>query len=205
MVALPPRSEVLLDTQMLLSFDVDCGEVLPGHRFIARGLSGPVMLPIPVPRPLDADDDNEDEDEDEPGDEPYEEGLLDEYRSADQIRLDVAVGAGYPGFSLEYELVPGLPSEPDPWAFFDTVVGIFFNADVPLPWEPSDGGVIAPYEGGASTHGSRGDWPLPPDARVLTFAIIAPPRAHTGDEEPALLGRLIVDLAAADARWEAEA
>jgi hypothetical protein len=32
---------------MIVSFDVDCGELLPGHRFVARGLAGPCRLPIP--------------------------------------------------------------------------------------------------------------------------------------------------------------
>jgi hypothetical protein len=32
---------------MILIFDVDCGELVPGHHFIARGLGGPFRLPIP--------------------------------------------------------------------------------------------------------------------------------------------------------------
>jgi hypothetical protein len=32
---------------MILSFDVDCGELMQGHHFIARDLAGPYQLPIP--------------------------------------------------------------------------------------------------------------------------------------------------------------
>jgi hypothetical protein len=32
---------------MMLSFDIDCGELASGHRFIARGLGGPFRAPIP--------------------------------------------------------------------------------------------------------------------------------------------------------------
>jgi hypothetical protein len=34
---LPPRSDVLAATPLLLSSDVDCGELVRGRRFIARG------------------------------------------------------------------------------------------------------------------------------------------------------------------------
>jgi len=71
---------------MILSFDVDCGELIPGHRFVARGLAGRSRLPIP---------------EEWDGD------------SAEYERmLKFADAGGYPGFSLEYELVPGVsPAE----------------------------------------------------------------------------------------------
>lgn len=177
---------------MLLSFDVDCGEALPGHRFVARGLSGPLVLPLPVPSD-DDDDDDGDDDEDPPvtpDSEPAE-----EYRSPEQVALDVDGRDGYPGFSLEYELVPGLP---EGYNFFDALLGIWFEADVPLPWEPGDSGALAPFKGGVSTHGSRGAWPLPPDAQVLTFTL-HPPLAMQG----ASLGRLVVQLESGDAHWMA--
>jgi hypothetical protein len=67
---------------MLLEFDVDCGELIPGHRFIARGLGGPLVLPIP----------------------DYWDGDSSEY----ERMLEFLTAGGYPGFSLEYELVPGV-------------------------------------------------------------------------------------------------
>src|SRR3954453_3483540 len=36
-MTLPPRSDGLPATD-IIAFDVDCGELIPGHRFIARGL-----------------------------------------------------------------------------------------------------------------------------------------------------------------------
>lgn len=173
---------------MFVTFDVDCGEVLPGHRFVARGLSGPLVIALPEPL-LDEDDDDDDEWRSE-GDEPSE-----EYRTPEQVALDVAGGPGYPGFDLEYELVPGLRDGQD---FFDALVGIWYEADVLLPWDPDDNGVLARFEGGSSTHGSRGAWPLPPDARVLTFTL-NPPMAFGGDP----FGELVVHLDTAQARWVA--
>jgi len=67
---------------MILSFDVDCGELVPGHCFVARGLAGPYRLQIPG----DWDGDSAE----------YEQ------------MLDFEDAGGYPGLSLEYELVPGV-------------------------------------------------------------------------------------------------
>ena len=72
---LPPRGPVLADRMMMLAFDVDCGELIPGHRLIARGLGGPFLVPIP---------------EDWDGD-VAEYGRMLEFEEA----------GGYPGFTLE--------------------------------------------------------------------------------------------------------
>jgi len=172
---LPPRGPALIDQAMILSFDVDCGELIPGHRFIARGLAGPMMLPIP---------------DDWDGDES-------EYKQM----LEFLEGAGYPGFSLEYEIVPGVPVLPDDRNFFHYLVGVSYAADVELPWEPHDGGAIAPFQGGGSTHGSRGDWPLPPSVTTLRFALYAVGPTGFKAEEPA--GELVVELSRGHAEWQA--
>jgi hypothetical protein len=158
---------------MILSFDVDCGELVSGHHFIARGLGGPYRLPIPTRGDWDGD-------------------------SADHARmLEFDEAGGYPGFSLEYELVPGVKPAGD---FFRYLVGVSYTADVELPWFPNDGGAIAPFEGGDTTHGSRGDWPLPPDATVLTFTIAGVGADGFPDyESPG--GDLVVDLVRGDAAW----
>jgi hypothetical protein len=159
---------------MLLVFDVDCGELIAGHHFIARGLGGPFRLPIPA----DWDGDSAE----------YEQML--EFEEA----------GGYPGFSLEYELVPGVEEAGAGGNFFRYLVGVSYNADAELPWSPNDGGAIAPFEGGAATHGSRGDWPLPPGATTLTFSIagVNPAGfADTGNPD----GHLVVDLARGEAVW----
>lgn len=158
---------------------------MPGHRLLARGLSGPVPLPLP---------EDEDEDEDMNGSQG-DVGPVEEYRSPERVVEDVAGGRDYPGFSLEYELVPGLGED---HRFFDALVGIEYEADVPLPWDPGDQGALAPFEGGSSTHGSRGDWPLPPDARVLTFTVWPP--MHVGGDP---LGRLLLELGSGKATWTA--
>ncbi len=158
---LPPRCRVLQATPMLLSFDVDCGELLPGHRFVARGLSGPERLQV---------------------DGPLDSGAVDD------------------GFFLEYELVPGVPASPSS-SVVATRVRVSFDAGGAFPADLHDGGAIAPFVGGPTTHGSRGPWPLPPGARVLTFALTGP--VVTGAEAvPAPVGRLVVDLDRRDAHWE---
>lgn len=143
---------------MLVAFDLDCGELVEGHRFIARGIC--------------------------------DQGTLEDYD-----------GVTSPGFSLEYELVPGVTPQEGQGAAFRYLVGIEYEADVPLPWEVNDSGVIGPAVGGTSTHGSRGDWPLPAGARVLRFELHGVDAA-TGfpDESPA--GVLVVDLDASRAWWE---
>jgi hypothetical protein len=139
-----------------------------------RGLGGPFLVPIP---------------EDWDGD-VAEYGRMLEFEEA----------GGYPGFTLEYELAPGVgPAEGDR-GFFHYLVGVSYEADVRLPWWPNDGGAIAPFAGGAATHGSRGDWPLPPDATILRFALASPDSVGFADHEnPA--GDLVVDLAQGTARW----
>jgi hypothetical protein len=106
-----------------------------------------------------------------------------------------------PGFSLEYELVPGIPPTGDSREFFRYLVGIEYEADVPLPWEPNDGGAIAPFSGGMSTHGSRGDWPLPRLARFLRFTITGINEV-TGWQRDDPDGVLVVDLQDESAHWE---
>ena len=171
---LPARGPEIASRVFLRSFDVDCGELLPGHRFIARGLAG--TYPLPIPEEWEGDDAQ------------YAEmlGYID--------------AGGYPGFSLEYELTPGIPAGAEEDGFFRYLVRIEYEADVQLPWYPQDGGAIAAFAGGETTHGSRGDWPLPPAAQVLTFTMYRVNDAGFTEEAPA--GRLIVDLPGNSARWQ---
>ena len=143
---------------MLLAFDIDCGELVQGHRFIARGIC--------------------------------DQGTDDWHDSPTPV----------PVFSLEYELVPGVPASEDE-KFFSFLVGIEYEADVPLPWEPNDAGAMAPFEGGSTTHGSRGNWPLPRSARVLRFVLTGvDPSTGFQREEPS--GVLTVDLGDGSANWK---
>jgi hypothetical protein len=160
--SVPPRGPALARRSFLLSFDVDCGELIPGHHLIARGLSDAGRL-------IAADRDGS------------------------------AVDQMVAGFCLEYELVPGVPADRSD-NFFGYVVQIDYRADVDLPWEPVDGGALAPFEGGPSTHGGRGDWPLPADARLLTFAMhrIVP---GTTFPDATATGELRVDLSSGSAEW----
>jgi hypothetical protein len=114
--------------------------------------------------------------------------------------LVLAEAGGYPGFTPEYELVPGVGADQGGGSFFRYLVAVAYHVDVELPWPPSDSGAIAPFEGGAATHGSRGHWPLPPDAAVLTFSIAGPDPAGFADQEnPA--GDLVVDVRRGTAVW----
>lgn len=157
---IPARGPALAGRSFVVTFDVDCGELLPGHNFVARGLSDSGAGSGP--------------DDDEP-----------------PTQL----------ISLEYELVPGVPQSEshDIWGY---LVGIEYAADVELPWAVTDGGAIAPFEGGATTHGSRGSWPIPEGARHLTFDLY-PVRAgeRWPDDRPA--GQLVVDLHEQVAHWKA--
>jgi hypothetical protein len=171
---IPPRGTVFDGRTMMTVFDVDCGELVPGHHFIARGLGGPFRTTT-----------HDRWNSDDPADAP----LMAEFEEA----------GGYPAFTLEYELVPGVSAAEANGNFFRFLVGISYEANAKLPWYPNDGGAIAPFEGGESTHGARGDWPLPPDATVLTFSIAAVNADGFADENPA--GDLVVDVVQGEAAW----
>jgi hypothetical protein len=173
---LPPRGAVFHGRAMMLSFDVDCGELTPGHRFVARGLGGPFRASTR---------------DRWSGDDPEDPQLMAEFEEA----------GGYPAFTLEYELVPGVAAAEaeGEGGFSRFLVEVSCDADVKLPWYPNDGGVIAPFEGGAATHGARGDWPLPPDAAILTFSLTGVGSNGVRHDDPA--GDLLVDLARGDAIW----
>jgi hypothetical protein len=172
---MPPRGRAFDNRRMMLVFDVDCGELVPGHHFIARGLGGPFRTST-----LDRWN----------GEDPPDAQLMAEFEDI----------GGYPAFTLEYELVPGVSTAEGEGNFFRFLVDISYHADVELPWYPNDGGAIAAFEGGDATHGFRGDWPLPPDAAVLTFAIAGVNADGFADHEnPA--GDLVVDVVRGNAAW----
>jgi hypothetical protein len=171
----PARSSAFDGRPMMLVFDVDCGELVPGHHFIGRGLGGPF-------RTSTRDRWN--------GDDPPDARSMAKFEEA----------GGYPTFTLEYELVPGVSAAEAEGNFFRFLVGVSYDAGVELPWYPNDGGAIAPFEGGGATHGFRGDWPLPPDATVLTFSLAGVDAAGFADpDDPA--GHLVVDLGRGTAVW----
>jgi hypothetical protein len=89
----PPRDQVFDGRAMMMVFDVDCGELIPGHHFIARGLGGPF-------RASTVDRWN--------GDDPTDALLMAQFEEA----------GGYPAFTLEYELVPGVTSAEGEGNFF---------------------------------------------------------------------------------------
>ncbi len=155
----PARGPAIAHRRMLFAFDVDCGEIVVGHRFIARGLA-----------------------------------------DHGTIKVDELSAAG---FSLEYELVPGVPPLVEGKTPLDYIVHVDYEADVSLPWLAVDGGAIAPFEGGPTTHGSLGEWPLPSDARLLRFHLSGPHRRRPGGglEHSPEAGTLEVDLAGPSVHW----
>ena len=210
---IPPRGLRLATLPMLVSFDIDCGELVAGHHFVARGLSS---IAIPHPDDLAAWDEAN----------PRLDALANAGGfvsftvppggfSADDTSLEATIwrrarshqeaiehARQVPGFDLEYELVPGLTeAEVDAAGdIFPFLVEVEYTADRDLPWEVSDGGAIAPAEGGASTPGSRGSWPIPDGARVLTFTLTGVD-VQTGFNREDPDGQLIVDLSDQSARW----
>ncbi len=199
---------------MLVSFDIDCGELVASHHFVARGLSS---IAIPHPDDLAAwDEANPRLDALHnaggfvsftvpPGGFATDDDSLEAtiWRRVRSHREAIEHARKVPGFAFQYELVPGV-TEPELDAaggMFAFLVGVEYTADRELPWEVNDGGAMAPAEGGTRTYGSRGAWPIPDGARVLTFTLTGVD-AQTGFNREEPDGQLIVDLSDQSARWE---
>lgn len=198
---------------MLVSFDIDCGELVPGHHFVARGLA-PCEIPHPDdlaaawtanPHPRAESGANYFISFSVPpsgftdGDTSEEAILWRRHRSLEEA---IARVRHVPGFMFHYELVPGLTeAEADaggddfPW-----IVDVEYTADRDLPWPIDDGGALEPAYGGSATHGVHECWPIPDGARVLKFTLRGID-SETGysHEEPD--GHLTVDLSTRTARW----
>ena len=106
---------------------------------------------------------------------------------------------------LVYELVPGVEAAEAPTDRSQPfTVDATYGADVPLLWSTGgtgpDGsggtGWIEKYQGGASTLGGLGPWPVPDGAQHLTFWL----HAATGDYK--CRGALRVDLSNHAVRWD---
>jgi hypothetical protein len=217
-VLIPARHPLVEAQEMLVSFDVDCGELLPGHRVVARGLSTQLF-----PHPHDvatafnsaadivndrgprnflhnfvfpigsrfADDDGSEQ--------------ANVWRRSRRRTELMAAARRVPGFSFWYELVPGVTqAELDEDGYFDYMVDIDYRAERPLEWGAcGDGEMEAPAEGGASTPCAQGPWPLPENPELLTFTITGFD-AVTGFPKDTANGTLTVDLAPGNANWTPE-
>jgi hypothetical protein len=158
---LPDRHPELAARNTLVSFDIDCGELVPGHHFVARGLSPSVIRNLK---------------EDSHGQVPVVDFL--------------------------YDFVPGLTEDEEEGGFFPYLVQFEYAADRPLPWEESGGGATGPSEGGASTPGFEGPWPIPDGAQLLMFDLTGFDKdTRVENDEPD--GTLTVNLATKTAVWTA--
>jgi hypothetical protein len=211
-VLIPPAGAEVQRRDISIRFDVDCGELVPGHHFIARGVSLEEMVspeemakiewpyvPEPVERGPDQSyfysrtyrvpeggfpDDDESDD-------------AKSWRSWRRHEAQIAAAPKIRGVSLHYEIAPGIPAadsgDDDGWARY--LVGVEFHSDVPLPTDDDDGGSIEPPAGGPTTYGQRGPWPLADGARLLTFGLLRPDSFDEVD------GRLVVDIVDGTSRW----
>jgi len=167
-MSLPQRSP-RLPLSMLVTFDISCGrDLLPGHTFIARGLA--------------------------------DQGRSrDDLSSGDQALHDVCQMV-----DLVYELAPGVQAAEAPTDRSQPfTVDATYGTDVPLFWStggtgPNDSGGpgwIEKYQGGSSTVGGLGPWPIPDGAQHLTFWL------HAADDHTCR-GALRVDLRTHTVRWD---
>ena len=105
---------------------------------------------------------------------------------------------------LVYELLPGVAlSEAPVEKSQPYTVDATYDTDVPLSWSTGGSGPdglggpcwVEKYEGGSSTIGGLGPWPVPHGARELTFWLQAA-------DDFTCRGALRVDLRSQEARWE---
>lgn len=211
-VVIPPRSPQTAAVEMMLAFDVDCGELVPGHRFVARGLEATTithqvemaewMRENPLPKRSEASGHRgsyiaprrgfrADDTSFEARHWRWTHALHEALQRAEQV----------PGFHLHYELVPGLSAEEiDGGDLTPFVVKIEYAADVELPWPMTDQGSVAEPDGSGATAATRGHWPLPHGARLLTFRITSKD-SRTGRTRSSPDGELVVDLTTQTATW----
>ena len=167
-MTVPPRSSSI-SQPMLMTFDVSCGQALvPGHTFVARGLA-------------------------------------DGGRSRDDLSArDRSLNDECQMVDLVYEIVPGVePAEAPRDGAQPFTVDATYAADVALPWSTGGtgpDGMGGPcwhesYQGGESTVGGLGPWPVPDGAQRLTFWL------HAVDTF-SCCGTLQVDLSTSTAQWE---
>lgn len=211
-MTVPPPGAEVQHRSISIRFDVDCGELVPGHHFIARGVSFEEMVSpeamMNIKRPY-----NPESVEREPNRSYIHTVVVPEggfpdgdasddakrWRSWRRLEAQIAVAPKVRGVCLHYELAPGIPASADAddhFEWFRYLVGVEFHSDIPLPTDDDDGGVMEPATGGPTTYGKRGPWPLADGARVLTFGLLEP---DTGSEE--VEGRLVVDIVDGTARW----
>jgi len=220
-VDLPSRGPRLTDLPMLVSFDIDRGELVPGHHFVARGLA---TCEVPHQDDLEAAwaeaNPRLSAESSEIQSSPFanhfvsftvppggftdadmsEEAMV--WRRHRGLRDAIARARHVPGFIFHYDLVPGLTeAEAEagggsiPW-----IVEVDYTADRDLPWPVSDGGAMEPAEGRPATHGVCEPWPIPNGARVLTFTLRGID-VETGYSRENPDGQLTVDLSTHSARW----
>ncbi len=147
-VALPPRTAVdhylaVSDVQLSYSFDVDLGELIPGHHVIARGIGLAPPMSMPPAGSLPAE-------------------LAEEIRESNRESNRTASD------QVHFEHVPGLAQghvTPD-WGFEAT-------DDVGTDYRNDDEGMYDGHSGGTATHAVRElGGKIPPDATRLKLRIV---------------------------------
>ncbi|GAA4984477.1 hypothetical protein [Kineococcus glutinatus] len=171
---------------LLLAFDVDCGEVVPGRHLHLRG-------------------------------------LRDGGRWPDRLgnRLPEHVQGDWQMVSLEWEVVPAVRADdPDAAQWYQhDVAEVEYRIDPPLDWDLHTasgvgGGSVDATPGRLGTRGAYGPYPLSADAREVSFTVTPYLHRHSGgglshgatgdvvDSSHRPIGRVVIDLGAASARWE---
>lgn len=168
---------------LLLTFDVDCGEVVPGRHLHLRG-------------------------------------LRDEGRWPDRLgnRLPDHVQGNWQMVSLDWELDPPVrEDDPDAAKWYQhEVADVEYRVDPALDWDLRTasgvgGGTVDATPGQPSFHGTYGPYPLPADARQVSFAVFPYRDRRLIDDSCVIegshdaVGQVVIDLTSGAARWEGAA
>jgi hypothetical protein len=169
---------------LVITFEVDLGELAKGHHVIARGID--LGHDVPVTRwQQEGRQRFEESDFESGGFQSFVSFSLEGNEIVDRIRSEAA---------LEYEFIPGVEEDESSSDYFFWYWILAVSDDVGTEYQDHNNGCLARFEGGAATRGTRDlGGTIPESASRLTISF-APPSSWTPTQP--IRQELVIDLQA---------